>query len=247
MAGWFDKHAKKSAERAQTTTASATGISRRRVLVGGTTAVAAAWTAPVLMASSAAAAGLSVCPSDRIKTCTDGSQTCCPNATDTCNIVNGAQVCSAISTPGGYCGNCGQGTCPEQYKCNGNPTQSNNAEGTNLCGGEGAQCCASKPNVATCYGDTLVCVEGGGNAPGSAFCRKECTSNNDCRTTGVKPGNENCPQKPPGQVCSAGYCAKTCNSNSDCNGNATCAAPAGGGAKVCGYNTDGNLSATCAA
>ena len=246
MAGWFDKHAKKSAERAQITSASAPGISRRRVLVGGTTAVAAAWTAPVLMASSAAAAGLSVCPADRITACDDGSQTCCPNATDTCVIVNGQQTCNAPTEPGGFCGNCGNGQCKDGYKCNGNDVQSNNAQQTNLCGGEGAQCCTSKPNVAACFSDKLVCTPTGGPA-GTAFCRKPCNSAADCRTAGAVLGNENCPQVPGAQICSQGFCAKTCTKDGDCNGTATCAAPAGGGAKVCGYNTDGNLSAICAA
>jgi hypothetical protein len=228
------------------------GVSRRRVMIGGSATVAAtaaAWTAPSLMASAAAAVGLSACPPDQIKVCTDGSQTCCPGVLDTCNIVNNEQVCSPPTEPGGFCGNCGNGSCKEGYKCNGNDTQSNNAEATNLCGGEGAQCCPGNEDVAGCFADNLTCVST--TEAGTGFCRKECSTAADCRTDGVTAGNENCPQIPGAQTCadygSANYCAKTCSKDSDCNAGTGCATPPGGGPKVCLYKVDGNLSAICAA
>lgn len=243
MAGWFDTHAKKSATTTKMDLVASGGVSRRRVMIGGSATVAAtaaAWTAPTLMASAAAATGLSVCPADRIKQCTDGSSTCCPNATDTCTIVGGQQVCSAVTQPGGTCSNCGNGQCAGAYKCSGNEIQDNNAERTNICGGEGAQCCPGKPAVAGCFGDNLTCVQ---QEAGAGFCRKSCTDAGDCRTDGVTPGNPRCTGSNPGpQVCSAGYCAKTCTRDADCNAGAAC-----NSAGVCNYPKDGQLTTICAA
>lgn len=231
MAGWFDTYAKSSSQRAPRglgETSETSGVSRRRVLAGGSVAVAA-WTAPVLFASPAAAAGISTCPTTQIKTCTNGAQICCPNGSDICQLTGAGSTptCVAQGTAGGFCGNFGQGICPNAYKCNGNAAQCNTCVQANVCGGEGAQCCPGKPQVAGCYnsqeGDRLVCVQ---QSSGTGFCRQPCSTSTQCSA---------------GQTCRSGYCAKVCTKNGDCNGSARC----NGG--VCEYNVDGNLSTTCAA
>ncbi len=248
MSGWFDKHAKRSATSLPPSAAGSVGPSRRRVILGGSAAVATAWTAPMLMASSAAAVGLSACPATRIKVCTDGTQVCCPNATDTCTINSvGQPVCAAPGTPGGFCGDCGNGTCPQGYKCNGNDQQNNGAEASNVCGGEGAQCCPRNQAFGGCFGEHLTCVGVvGGDQAITGFCRKSCTSAADCRTTGVTPGSPRCPQVPSAQTCSTNttgtrYCGKACTTDAGCTGSQICAFG------TCSYNRDGNLTRTCAA
>ncbi len=219
MAGWFDKYAKKSAASA---TASATpedgGISRRRVLVGGSAAVAAAWTAPVLMASSAAAAGLSVCPPDKITTCDDGSQTCCPNATDTCIIVGGQQTCNAATNPGGFCGNCGEGSCKARYKCNGNEGQSRDAEITTICGGEGAQCCTNAGDGGMLRRQART-SQAQRRRPGCSVLPQAMQLVRRLPYDGGHAGEQELQRveaRPPGLLLSR-YCATTCSKDSDCS------------------------------
>lgn len=223
MAGWFDEHAMKSAR------ASTAGVSRRRVLVGGS-AVAATWTAPMLMASSAAAAGLSAC-TGFIVTCPNNAPSiCCPISTDVCGPdANGTLGCRAAGSGGGSCGNSGQGICTGAFKCNGNSDQCNSCTTPNRCGGEGAQCCVAKPDVAGCFGNDLVCTAQGDS--GAAFCRKTCSATKPCAT---------------GQICDGGVCAETCTASSQCLGRATCTGTAANPG-VCLSQEDGGLSRTCAA
>jgi len=236
MASWFDAYAKRSARRAaHVDEVGDAGLSRRRLLVGGTAAVTAAWAAPVLLASSAAAVGQSTCPSPNVYcpgSTFAGSKCCLPFPDENCvQSTTGDAVCAPPTTGGGFCGNFGQGICRTGYKCNGNSGQCNQCAQPNVCGGEGAQCCSNKPDVAGCAGSGLTCVAQAGT-PGAAFCRKTCTTGDQCT---------------PSQGCNGGFCADPCTRSSDCG---TVSAPFGplicsGG--FCTYAADGNLTATCLA
>jgi hypothetical protein len=211
MASWFDSLAKKSSQRAAGMESGAQRrLSRRQVIVGGSAAMAAAWTAPVLMASSAAALGLSACPPpSSIKTCNDNAQICCPNATDTCQVVNSNHVCIVENTSGGTCSNQGQGVCSDGTKCNSNKNSKgcNLCRQPNICGGEGSPCGTD----ADCFGSPTqsTCTSTGAQTAGKTFCRRKCTAPGGCNT---------------GQVCdTSGFCAVPCTNDQQCqNGNGTC-------------------------
>ncbi|MDQ3383336.1 MAG: hypothetical protein M3519_06085, partial [Actinomycetota bacterium] len=105
---------------------------------------------------------------------------------------------------GQSCGNQGQGTCNQPFKCNGNRNQCNNCFEPNICGGEGASCCATT-QCDPQFG--LVCTPQT-STPGFQFCRRPCTGDAGCAT---------------GQVCGPdGLCAEPCTRNSQCLGGAVC-------------------------
>lgn len=216
--GWFDDLAKRSAQRASSAEPGS-GLSRREVLARGAVVAGVAWTAPMLMATQAAAQGLSACPTGQL--CGDaGNQICCPNSTDTCNIIDGTPTCTPVGEAGGSCGNMGQGVCNQPYKCNGNTNQCNNCAEPNICGGEGAECCAE----SECFTEGgLTCVQqtGGDGVQATGFCRRPCTTDANCNT---------------GQVCNGGFCAEDCSTDSDCTGAAICRD------SVCTYQVDGGVT-----
>src|SRR3954468_15974578 len=92
MADWFDRYAKKSAQRGNSAQVGGTNsISRRRLIVGGSSAVATAWTAPMLMSSPAyAAVGQSACSTGQTfcGTTSTGIPVCC-DAGNACDPTGG--------------------------------------------------------------------------------------------------------------------------------------------------------------
>jgi hypothetical protein len=148
--------------------------------------VAAAWASPLLTSSPAYAYGVSSCPSNRVCGSPTELQVCCPGDIGTGpNQYNcthdelGNLGCVLNGTPGGLCGNNGQGqsSCLGSVHCNGNSSSNSCTCGSypyNTCGGYGSQCSAD-----TDCQSNYVCI--GTNQ--SKFCTPKCTTSGGCTQT----------------------------------------------------------------
>lgn len=221
MARWFDDTAK-SAARRDVAGSPPDGMTRRTVITRGAVVAGVAWTAPLLM-QTRAYAGASLCPAPGVYCAgSSGTPQCCPVGS-LCNIsLTGVPTCAATGTPGGFCGNSGNGNggCT-LAKCNGNANQCNGCGGPNICGGESAYCGTNGDVCASGLQCTAL-----GSAAGE-HCRKVCTDTTGCFA---------------GQVCdSHGFCAQLCGTVvpsatvSACQGGETCARDGSTNNLTCNY------------
>lgn len=215
MARWFDETAKTAARR-DGAGAQHEGMTRRTVLTRGAVVAGVAWTAPLLM-QSRAYAGASACASGTIPcfgTMGNTTVACCAAGT-TCNTdgTTGAPTCAPAQSPGGTCGNQGNGNggC-NLAKCNGDAKQCNGCAAPNVCGGESAFCA----NQGECASG-LFCTPAGSDL--GNHCRRKCTTSAGCNT---------------GQTCdTTGFCAQLCGS---CQAGETCGPDGSTGNNICSYN-----------
>ena len=222
MARWFDETAKSAARRDVAGTQHE-GMTRRTVITRGAVVAGVAWTAPMLM-QTRAYAGMSMCPAPGVYCAgTSGIPQCCPVGT-LCNIdlVTGVPTCAAVGTPGGTCGNQGNGNggCT-LAKCNGNDNQCNGCAKPNICGGESAYCGTGGDVCAS----GLECTAFGSVA-GKKHCRRVCTVDSDCNTAQICDSNKFC-----AEVCGT----VTPSTTSTCQGGGTCAQDGTTNNKTCSY------------
>ena len=237
MARWFDETAK-SAARRDAAGAQPEGMTRRTAITRGAVVAGVAWTAPLLM-QTRAYAGVSTC-TGFLCTGTPPNATICCATGDRCYTIGGVPSCVTAGTPGGTCGNSGNGNggCT-LAKCNGDTHQCNGCANPNVCGGEGAFCNSTLTSLPTgslldICGTGLTCTLAGSYNATDQHCRVKCAVGpvaivpSPCFT---------------GQVCdSTGFCAQLCDTSSlpgtavHCQAGEICAQDTPTGPFICNYN-----------